>query len=107
MRSGMAPPVPLYGTCVSWTPAMLMNISPARCDAEPGPEDAMLISRGLLFASAMKSCTVLTGNEFVTVTAYGCVDVTVIAARSRSGSYGRLGMRVALIACDGLTSAIV
>src|SRR5689334_14248238 len=107
MRSGIALPVPLYGMCVIWMLVMEVNISPARWDAEPGPDDAKLSSRGLALASAMTSFTFLAASELVTHTAYGWVEVTVTALRSRTGSYGRCDISVALMACDGLTTAIV
>src|SRR5690242_20420296 len=107
MRSGIALPVPLYGMCVIWVLVIAMNISPARWDAEPGPDDAKLSSRGLALASAMTSFTFFAASELVTHTAYGCVEVTVTAMRSRTGSYGSFDMSVALIACDGFTTAIV
>ena len=32
--------LPLYGTCTRRTPAMVLNISAARCVDVPGPDDA-------------------------------------------------------------------
>jgi hypothetical protein len=32
-------PPPLYGTCTIFTPARLLKYSPARCAAEPAPEE--------------------------------------------------------------------
>ena len=58
----MTEPVPLYGMCVISMPAMLTNISPARCDADPGPDEAKFNSRGLAFASAMSSLTDAAGS---------------------------------------------
>ncbi|MNT59973.1 hypothetical protein D3C72_1975250 [compost metagenome] len=58
--STMAGGVPLYGTCVSGTPIMLENNSPARCVDVPAPDDAKVRLLGSRLSSAIKSATEFT-----------------------------------------------
>ncbi|MNV64515.1 hypothetical protein D3C71_1571620 [compost metagenome] len=39
IRSVMAGPLPLYGMCVMCVPASAWNISPAKCDTVPMPNE--------------------------------------------------------------------
>ncbi len=50
-------------------PAIILNSSPARWEADPVPNDAMVILPGLALASAIRSATVLAGTDgFATIT---------------------------------------
>src|SRR5471030_645874 len=62
-RSVNAAGAPLYGTCVQVTLTIERKSSPERCVIVPAPDDATLIWPGLAFASAIRSLTVLTGND--------------------------------------------
>src|SRR5438477_9063803 len=52
---------PLYGTCVAWTPAMVLSSSPERCDEVPVPVDEKKYFPGFALSSATNSANDWTG----------------------------------------------
>ena len=57
--------MPLNGMCTTSMPALCLNISPAKCVPLPLPAEEKLIWPGFAFASAIRSCTVLTLSDGV------------------------------------------
>ncbi|MNC87478.1 hypothetical protein D3C83_32070 [compost metagenome] len=53
----------------------------------PVPAEAIRISPGFTFASAMNSFTLRAGSEGCTASMSGTSDTSEVAAKSRSGSY--------------------
>src|SRR5262249_35028793 len=56
-------PPPLYGTCTIFTPVRLLKYSPARCAADPLPDEEYASCPGRALASAVSSLTVLAGTD--------------------------------------------
>src|SRR6266700_1521616 len=83
---------------MSFTPAMELNSSPARCAGVPWPEEAKLISPGLALASAISSFTVRARSDGWTTSTLGVDAASVTGARSLIGSKGIFAKRLALIA---------
>ena len=75
-------PPPLYGTCTIFTPVRLLKYSPARCAADPLPEEEYASWPGRALANAMYSLTVFTGTDGCTTRMCGVVASCVIAAKS-------------------------
>src|SRR6266568_898056 len=67
---------------MSFTPAMELNSSPARCAGVPWPEEAKLISPGLALASAISSFTVRARSDGWTTSTLGVEAASVTGARS-------------------------
>ncbi len=57
IRSVIAGPLPLYGTCVMSRPSICLNISQDMWIVEPLPLEAQVSLPGCALASAMSSCT--------------------------------------------------
>src|SRR5688572_20090336 len=85
-RSVSAGGAPLYGTWVHVTPVIERNSSPDRWVMVPVPADATLMSPGLAFASATRSCTDLSGIDGCTITTIGVDAIMAIGTRSLSVS---------------------
>src|SRR5262245_50956057 len=77
-------------------PAIILNSSPARCDAEPVPNEPMLIVPGFALASAISSATVLAGTDGCAASTIGRSVSPDTGARSRCRSNGTLVIRVAM-----------
>src|SRR6476659_6489761 len=86
MVSVSAGPVPLYGIWFILTPAMLAKSSVARWITLPCPDEAKFTWPGLLFASAMSSFVLFTGNDGRTTTTKGPWDIWMIGVMSATGS---------------------
>src|SRR5258705_8305033 len=84
----MAGALPLYGTCVAFSPLMLLNHSATKCAVAPVPEDANVYLPGFAFTWAMNSGAVFAGNDGWLDSTYGDIATFATAASSRSGSYG-------------------
>src|SRR5215203_2870771 len=89
-----------YGTCVSLTPASRSISTPDKCCELPLPEVAYVICPGRAFANAINSLTLRTGTDGCAESALGMRVRTVIATKSRIGSYGNFGKRNALMTCE-------
>src|SRR3954468_13038148 len=63
LKSASPGPLPLYGTCVSVTPAIDANNSPPRCVGLPVPAEGYVSSPGLARGAAMRSVIDLIGDE--------------------------------------------
>src|SRR5262245_26962376 len=98
MRSAIDWPVPLYGTCTRSTPAMLLNISPAKCGVLPLPAEGKLSLPGCAWAYAINSFTDFTGNDGCTTTKCGTEAVSVTGAKSLITSYGNCGNKLGAMA---------
>lgn len=90
MRSVSAGPLPLYGTCVSFTWVTTWNSSPVRWVLLPVPADAISTLPGFALASAMNSVAVRTGSEGWTTSISGTIDTSDVGVKSRTGSYDGL-----------------
>jgi hypothetical protein len=66
-----------------FTPAIILNNSPATCPGVPLPPDAMLIFPGLALAKAMNSESVLAGNDGFTSMTRGVRIILAIGTMSR------------------------
>src|SRR5262245_28517019 len=77
-------------------PAMDLKSSPARCDAEPVPNDAIVILPGLALACAISSATVVAGTEGCATMIMGKLTTPATGAMSRWMSNGKLTNRLAL-----------
>src|SRR5687767_14143754 len=80
--------LPLYGTWIRSTPAMVLNVSPDRCNIVPLPEDAYGICPGRDLASAISSLTDFTGRDGCTTSMSGLDATSVIGVKSLTVSYG-------------------
>ena len=89
-----------YGTCVMLMPASFCSSTPDRCCELPLPEDAYVMSPGCAFANAINSLILFTGTDGCADNTFGMRVSTVMATKSRSGSYGSLGKRNALMTCE-------
>src|SRR5262249_22232829 len=100
---------PANGTCAIWTPAMRLNISPARWLGPPTPDDANICSPGCARASAMYSASVFAGTDGCTTSTTGLRDSSDTGAKSLTGSYGRFGLAYGAMTSDAsvVTSSVV
>ena len=67
-------------------PAMRMNSSPFRCGEVPMPDEPKVMSPRFALAWAMNSVTDLAGDVFGTTRMLGKVPISVIGAKSATGS---------------------
>ena len=78
--------VPLYGTCTRFTPASILNSSPAGYASVPAPPEPKLSLPGSAFATRIRSCTDFTGTPGYTTRSCGAVATMLTGAKSRSVS---------------------
>src|SRR5512133_1206460 len=78
MTSFNARPPPLYGTCTMLTLAADSNSAPARCWAEPLPDEANDTESLLDLAVAISSAMFFAGNLALTRTTFGNSAITPI-----------------------------
>ena len=79
-------PPPLYGTCTHFTPVMVMNSSPDRCEVEPLPAEAKVNSPGFAFDNAINSLIDFAGTEGCSATALKNFVIRHTGAKSFNGS---------------------
>ncbi|MNR08216.1 hypothetical protein D3C85_1243620 [compost metagenome] len=79
---------------------MLANSSAARCWEVPLPDEPKLIDPGLALAAASTSCTDLYGLFTFTTSTLGSVPISATGWKFLTGSYGILGYRLTLMACE-------
>jgi len=84
--SASAGGLPRYGMCCISTPVIVLNSSPERCCDVPLPLDAKLYLPGLALSSAINSRTSFAGNSGLTTSMFGTRTISVIGAKSRTGS---------------------
>src|SRR4051812_15589166 len=89
-----------YGTWVSLMPVNFSISTPDKCCELPLPDVAYVISPGRKRASAINSFTLRAGTDGCADNVFGMRVITVIATKSRIGSYGNFGNRNALITCE-------
>src|SRR5579883_796413 len=77
-RSANAGAEPRYGTCCSFTPAIIWNISEVRCEVVPLPWVADVTLPGRARASAITSGTLWGGNFALTTSAFGTRTITTM-----------------------------
>src|SRR5690242_7072953 len=88
MRSVIAGPEPLYGTCTMFTPAYDWKDSPSMWLMPPTPELPNEYLPGFAFTSAMNSFRLFAGNLGFTVRMFGIESLLVIDAKL-SSEYSR------------------
>ena len=79
-----AGPPPLYGTCTSFVPVMLLKSSPVRWLIAPLPLEPYVSCPGCAFASAISSLMFFTGSDGCTTTTCGTAESQMIGAKSLS-----------------------
>ena len=77
MSACIAGPVPLYGTCVAFTPAAALKSSHERWREVPLPAEPQLSLPGLALAQAMSSGKVLAGTRFAATSTSGKIAAVV------------------------------
>src|SRR4051794_17758635 len=89
------------------TAAIVLNNSPARCDAVPVPYEAILILPGLPLAWAINSLTFLAGTDGCTAITKGRRTKLATGAMSRRKLKPSFSKSVALIAFEAETKTSV
>ena len=82
MSACIAGPVPLYGTCVAFTPAAALKSSHERWREVPLPAEPQLSLPGLALAQAMSSGKVFAGTRFAATSTSGKIAAVVTGTRS-------------------------
>ena len=86
MVSTRAGPVPLYGTCVIFTPESALNSSNAMCVELPTPAEALFNAPGFALAMASRSFTDFAGSDGCTARMKGAWEASEIGTKSFAGS---------------------
>ena len=89
------------------TPAALSNIAPAKCCAEPLPDEAYETAFFFAFASATISFTDVAGNDGFTNSTFGNNAMTPIGLNALSLSYGNFANSAGFTANDDASSISV
>src|SRR5918997_5410524 len=80
--SRFAAAMPLYGTCVSFTPVVVSSSAPAMCAGEPLPDELKLSCPGRVLANASSSFTVAAGTDGLAMKRSGVSPTSVIGWKS-------------------------
>src|SRR3954469_8606195 len=89
-KSGIAPPVLLYGTCTIRIPAIWQNMALMRCVRPPLPLEPYEYASGFVFASAMNSATEFAGTDGCRMRPKGAMLICDTGTRLFTGSHGGL-----------------
>ncbi|MNK77183.1 hypothetical protein D3C87_967750 [compost metagenome] len=84
IRSASSGPLPLYGTCSASTPPCSLNISSARCWAEPAPAEPKLTVPGAALQAATMSFTLRAFWPGLAMSRLGVTPTSTIGTKSRS-----------------------
>src|SRR5678815_5086598 len=103
----VAGPPPLYGTCVTATPAYCFSISIDRWLVVPMPLDDALNCPARFLASATSSGTLLTGTLGCTTSTSGTEDTHETGSKSLTGSNASFLYRLTLTASEALEKSTV